>query len=146
VGSRLCEIINIENLEVEVPISAQDIQWIDRSHPVVFTSSEISGQWSGRIKRIGKNIDERTQTVQVFLTVNKNGDENLYNGVFLRTDIPGLVIPEAFSIPRKALYSDKYVYLIKEGVLEYREVNIACYQARITRLEIEQLIGNIEIQ
>ena len=128
-GTRLGELINLENLEVEVPVPSPDVRWIDRDRPVLFTSTEIEGEWKGRIKRIGKTIDQRTQSLQVFMTVNKNGEEGLYNGVFLRAEIPGLVIPNSFVIPRKALYNEKYVYLIKQGRLDYREVEIARKEA-----------------
>ena len=64
-GTKLGEIINLDNLEVETPIAAEDIQWIDQETRVKFTSSEMSGEWTGKIKRIGKSIDEVTQTLPV---------------------------------------------------------------------------------
>jgi multidrug efflux pump subunit AcrA (membrane-fusion protein) len=134
-GTKLGEIINLEKMEVEVQIPSQDIQWIDKAKPVVFTSTDIQGQWTGKINRVGNNIDERTQTVQVFMTINKNGSKNLYNGVFLRAQIPGQKIENAFSLPRKALYSEKYVYLLKDGKLKYQEIGVA-------RSETETVILN----
>jgi len=125
VGSQLGQIINLENLEVELPIPAIDIQWIDRQEPVRFTSSEISGQWQGSINRIGKNIDPKTQTVQLYASVDKRDQNQLYNGVFLKAEIAGKVIKNAISIPRKAIYEDKFVYLIQNGRLDYREVKIS---------------------
>jgi multidrug efflux pump subunit AcrA (membrane-fusion protein) len=127
-GSKLGEIINLDNLEVEVPIAAEDVQWINKDTPIIFTSSEMAGEWKGKIKRVGKSIDEQTQTVPVFMTVSNNGSDHLYDGIFLRAEIPGTVIPEAFRIPRRALYNEKFVYLIKEGKLDYREINIARMQ------------------
>lgn len=125
VGSQLGKIINLENMEVELPIPAIDIQWIDEKKPVIFTSSEIPGQWPGSINRIGKNIDTQTQTVQVYASVDKHNQNELYNGVFLQARIPGKVIKNALSIPRKAIYEDKFVYLIYNGRLDYREVTIS---------------------
>ena len=61
----------------------------------------------------------------VFMTVRRNGDESLYDGVFLRTEIPGMVVSNSYQIPRRALYKEKYVYMIKDGKLDYREVNVA---------------------
>jgi RND family efflux transporter MFP subunit len=127
-GTKLGDIINLDNLEVEVPIKADEIQWIDQNTPITFTSSEMAGKWSGKIKRIGKNIDELTQTVPVFMTVSKNGIKLLYNGIFLRAEIPGNTVRSAFMIPRRALYNEKYIYLIKDGKLEFREINIARIQ------------------
>jgi len=125
IGSQLGQIINLENLEVELPVPAIDIQWIDRSKPVTFTSSEIAGEWRGKIQRIGKNIDTRTQSVQVFASVDRGDQNGLYNGVFLKAQIPGTVIKNGISIPRKAIYEDRFVYTIKDGKLDYREVDIS---------------------
>lgn len=124
-GTRLGKIINLENLEVELPIPAEDIQWIDENKLIILTSSEISGEWTGKIKRIGKSIDTQTQTVQVFISLNESRDSNLYDGVFVKALIPGLTIKNAVSIHRKALYKGKFVYVIKDGRLDYREVKIA---------------------
>jgi len=124
-GSRLGEIINLESLEAEMPVPAEDIQWLDKSQPVKLTSSEIQGSWTGTIKRVGKTIDTRTQTVQVYIGVDQPGDTNLYDGVFLKAAVPGLTIPGAFVVPHKALYEQKFVYVIQDGRLAARKVRIA---------------------
>lgn len=125
VGSQLGQIINLENLEVEFPIPAIDVQWIDQTRPVIFTSTEMAGQWQGKIRRIGKNIDTRTQAVQVYASVDRGDQNGLFNGVFLKAQIPGKVIRNGIAIPRRAIYEDKFVYLIKNGRLDYREVMIS---------------------
>lgn len=129
-GTLLGEIINLENLEVEVPVQVQDIQWIDRGKPVVFTSSEIQGQWEGRISRIGKSIDARTQTVPIYCSIS-TPRQALYSGVFLRADIPGKIIPNAVALPQSIIYNGRYAYLVEEGELAYREVNIARKETEI---------------
>ncbi len=123
-GTRLGEIINLESLEVEVPVSAGDIIWIDRDKPVVLTSSEVTGQWVGRIKRIGKTIDLKTQTAYVYIEVTEK-DESLINGVFMKAEISGRIIKKAFTVPRKSIYEDAFVYVISNGVFDYRRVEIA---------------------
>ena len=122
-GSKIGEIINLENLEVEIPVATQDIQWIKMDSPVILTSSEISGQWRGNIKRIGKSIDDRTQTVQVFVSVN-NIENNLINGVFLNASIPGKKINNAVSIPSRAIYNESFVYLVKNQKLDFRKIDV----------------------
>ena len=124
-GTRLGEIINLEDLEAEMPVPADDIRWIDRNKPVNLTSSEIEGTWTGTIRRIGKTIDTRTQTVQIYIEVDQSGDENLYDGVFLKAHIHGLNIPNAFVVPREALYEEQFVYLLEDEKLSYRPVQVA---------------------
>jgi multidrug efflux pump subunit AcrA (membrane-fusion protein) len=135
IGMRLGEIINLEKMEVEVPVPASDVQWIDYRKSVKFTSSEISGEWAGKVQRVGKNIDTRTQTVQVFIDIGNSHKEELFNGVFLKVEIPGLPIANAVAISRGAIYNENYVYTIKEGRLVFRKVNIA-------RTEMESVIIN----
>lgn len=123
-GTRLGEIINLTDLEVEVPVPAADVQWINREKAVQFTSSEVPGNWSGKIVRIGKNIDERTQTVPVFIKVDRHQGNHLYEGVFLKAVIPGRTIKNAVSVPRKSIYNEHYIYLIKDGKLDYRKASV----------------------
>jgi multidrug efflux pump subunit AcrA (membrane-fusion protein) len=135
VGTRLGEIINLDDLEIEVPLPIQDIEWIDRDKPVKFSSADMSGTWYGRVIRIGKNIDTRTQTVQVFMNIKNSKNSGLFNGVFLKTVIPGRKIEHAMTIPRKLIYEDHYVYLVNNGQLVYRKVDIA-------RRELDSVILN----
>lgn len=135
VGTRLGEIINLDDLEIEVPLPVQDIEWIDTNKSVMFSSAEVSGSWQGKVKRIGKNIDTRTQTVQVFVNVEDSKKSGLFNGAFLKAEIPGKVIENAISIPRKLIYDKQYVYLIKNGQLDYHQVNVA-------RREMDNVIVN----
>lgn len=124
VGTLLGEIINLEQMEVAMPVEANDIQWIDRQQKITFTSSEIPGQWTGSITRIGSDIDMRTQTVQIYVSMDNGPGTALLNGTFLEADIPGHSIDNAYAIPPRAIYEDKYVYLITDGKLERRAVSI----------------------
>ena len=54
-------------------------------------------------------------------------------------EIPGSTVQNAFMIPRRALYNEKYIYLIKEGKLEFREIKIA-------RIQTDSVILNGGVQ
>jgi multidrug efflux pump subunit AcrA (membrane-fusion protein) len=128
-GTALGRIINLENMEVEVPLPVQDIEWINYEKPVVFSSAEISGEWQGKIMRTGRSIDDRTQAIPLFISVDYHEDNRLYDGIFLKALIPGLTVENAVSISRKSLYKEKYVYIVVNGKLEYRELDIARREA-----------------
>jgi len=122
-GTRIGEIINLEELEMVVPLPVEDVQWIDPDSPVVLSSEEIRGEWHGSIRRIGKTVDQQTQTIQAYITVD-NGDE-LYDGILLKASIPGSTIDGAVRVPRRALYNQRNVYLIQDSVLVFRQVEVA---------------------
>jgi multidrug efflux pump subunit AcrA (membrane-fusion protein) len=132
-GSLLGRIINLQDMEVAVPVEARDVPWIDRAAPVTFRSTEMAGQWAGRIVRIGSDIDTRTQTVEVYMAIENGGEVSLLNNVFLEAHIPGRAVESAIAVPPKAIYDDRYVYLIVDGKLERREITVA-------RREIERVI------
>ncbi|MBN1300732.1 MAG: efflux RND transporter periplasmic adaptor subunit [Melioribacteraceae bacterium] len=124
-GSRLGEIINLDDMELEVPIPVKDVDWIDESQEIMITSNEIDRTWKGKISRIGKTINTQTQTLQAFIRINRSVNDELYNGIFLKVAIPGKIIPDALTIPRKAVYNETDVYLVDNGKLTARKVNIA---------------------
>ncbi len=132
-GTRIGEIISLEELEMVVPLTVEDVQWIEMDQPVVLTSAELRGEWHGRIRRIGKTIDQQTQTVQAYILV--DDADQLYDGIFLKATIPGCTIAAAVSVPRSALYRQKYVYLIEDDVLAFRQVEVV-------RSEIDSIIVN----
>ncbi len=124
-GTRLGEIVNLDEMELEIPIPTEDLRWIDRTKDIKITSREIEGEWTGKIKRIGESIDTQTQSVPVYLYVQGASKDNLYNGIFLEARIPGKLIPSAIEIPRKAMYDRNYVYLVNNNKLERKQVEIA---------------------
>jgi multidrug efflux pump subunit AcrA (membrane-fusion protein) len=124
-GSRLGEIINLENLEVDIPVPAEEIAWIDKGKSVGLESVELGKQWQGQIVRIGNSIDPRTQSVSVFVRLIEDTNREIFEGIYLKAHIPGKTVKNALSVPRKVLYEDNYLYCIKDGRLDYREVKIA---------------------
>lgn len=124
-GTLLGQILNLESLEVEVPVPVTDVEWIDRSKPVELTLSGGTATFTGRIARSASTIDTRTQTVQLYVSVDPSDSISLFEGSYLNVEIPGEVIENAYEVPRRALYEDRFVYVINGGVFEYREVEIA---------------------
>ncbi len=123
-GSKIGEIINLDKLEVEAPLPIEDIQWIKKNSPVMLYSAELNERWQGKISRIGSTIDERTQTIPLYISIKKGKMQNLYNGMFLTVNIPGEKIANAETVQRKAIYDGHYIYLIKNGKLKYTPVKI----------------------
>jgi RND family efflux transporter MFP subunit len=127
-GTNLGRIISLTDLEVEIPLGIDDIRWLDQKSPISFSSGESSGEWTGQTNRIGSIIDDRTQTIPVYVSMEAADADALVDGVFLQAKMPCLTIESAVVIPRKAIYDNDHIYLITDGKLEYRQVEIARYE------------------
>lgn len=134
-GTNLGRIISLSEFEVEIPLGIDDLRWLDKKPPVLFTSSESTAQWQGRTSRIGSAIDDRTQTIPVYVTMDAFESSALVDGVFLQAKMPGRTIESAVVVPRQAIYDGDHLYLITDGKLEYRRVEIVRY-------ELENVIVN----
>jgi membrane fusion protein, multidrug efflux system len=121
-GTRIGEIINLEELEMVVPLTVEDVQWLDPEQPVLLTSAELRGEWHGHIVRIARTVDQQTQTVQAYITVDEA--DQLYDGILMKATIPGRMIDSAVRIPRRALHNQNSVYLIEDGLLALRAVDV----------------------
>lgn len=122
-GTVLGDIISLQDLEVEVPVPAEDISWIEKGTTVALHSEELAAEWSGRIVRIGEVVDRRTQTLPVYINVNRSGTP-LYEGSFVTASMPGRRVADATLVPRRALYEERFVYVIDNGRLATRDVTI----------------------
>ena len=76
------------------------------------------------MRRIGKKIDTRTQTVQIYVVLDQKDDKRIYDGVFITASMKGHVLPRSLVVPRRALYENRYVYVIEDGQLSVRQVTI----------------------
>ena len=127
-GTKLGQIVNLEDMEVELPIIASDISWIEKGVRAEFKSEELMTKWNGTVDRIGSSIDSRTQTVSVFIRLDDQNGFPVYDGLYLDVEILGSVINNAVIIPRNAIINENRVYIIKEGLLELRDVTVARFE------------------
>ncbi len=87
-------------------------------------------KWKGRVDRLRADLDATTRTVTLLVHVDLPGTElvvgeriPLSHGMYCRVEIPGYEHARAIVVPRHALHPDRRVHLMKDGVLEVREVD-----------------------
>lgn len=133
-GTRLGEILNLEQLDLVVQLPASELSWLDQQGEVTVTSSQFDGVWHGRIDRIGRNVDNTTQTTAVYVRL-LPGESPLpiMAGLLFEAQLPGKIIADAAAVPLRNLYQGDRVYVLSAGKLELRPVTVA-------RREAEQAI------
>ncbi len=72
VGNIIGNIVNLEDYEVEVSVSIDDVNWIDNKKTITLNNQEFANRWSGKLERIGSAIDSRTQTLTIYISLDNN--------------------------------------------------------------------------
>jgi multidrug efflux pump subunit AcrA (membrane-fusion protein) len=122
-GSRIAKIIKTGNLEIEVPISISDAQWVHKGQSTILKTE--SGQEIGRgvVNRETAFVDPNNQSINVYVSVNP-GAEKLFAGQYMKVVFPGMVIHNAMEIPRNATFNTNVVYTVDSGYLAQKEIDI----------------------
>ncbi|MGB3586192.1 MAG: efflux RND transporter periplasmic adaptor subunit [Tunicatimonas sp.] len=123
-GANIASIIRTDLLELEIPVDPKEIRWVKEGAEVQVSSEDGSQTWPGEVIRIADFIDPTTQSINVYVGVNAQPNSGLYDGQYLRATIPGSRLEQAMQIPRRVLINEDQVYVVKDGLLQARRVNI----------------------
>lgn len=142
-GTTLGEIYAVDVLEVRLPLQNRDLAYLrlpeeyrveghDSFQPrVEIHSSLIRPEvWSGRVVQTEGAIDEASRQLHVLAQVDDPYGEKalgrvpLKVGEYVTARIEGIEIEDALLIPNRAIYQGSYVYVVEQGVLQRREIEI----------------------
>ncbi len=123
-GSRLARIINTGMLELEVPVPVEDIKWVQTGSKVTVTNEDNSAEWTGKVVRKADYVDPASQAVSVFISVENNSENPLYEGMYLKASFDGKVSGLAMEIPRRAIFNSDMVFVVKDSSLMKARINI----------------------
>lgn len=122
-GTRVLRIRKSNDLELELPIRKEDIQWIKVGKKVRISSEDKRTTATGSVNRIGTEIDPTTQSVNVYVTIISN-EVKLYEGMYLFAEIEGSSINNAMEIEREAIFDNDKIFVVEDSVLVKKTVNI----------------------
>ncbi|MEO0331431.1 MAG: efflux RND transporter periplasmic adaptor subunit, partial [Bacteroidota bacterium] len=123
-GANIARIIRTDQLELEIPVDPKEIRWVDEGAAVEVSSEDGMQSWPGKVIRIADFIDPTTQSINVYVGIEPEPGSGLYDGQYLRATIPGSRLEQAMQIPRRVLINEDQVYVVKDGMLKSRQVNI----------------------
>ncbi|WP_066627985.1 efflux RND transporter periplasmic adaptor subunit [Labilibacter marinus] len=131
-GTELGAFINpsLYDLEVTLPLAA--MKEIKIGTETKLSSSEMSGEWNGKVIRIGGDIDELSQSVKVFI---RTSGQELKEGMYLTAHIGLAPFENAMSIPRKMIDDNNQVFIVEDGKLIHRTVKVLMRQGDIAIIE-----------
>lgn len=128
-------------LDVDVRIPMEELAWMkplfeQGGHPraeVTIANFQSSSVWSARVVRIKASIDEKTRTLPITVEIGVEedsgpgagrGDALLKPGTFVRCRIVGETHNHIYVLPRYLVHKGNLLYLVTDGKLEMREVEV----------------------
>lgn len=123
-GQKLGELMATGTYELVATVPLENLNYIKVGNAVQLTSEDISGEWSGTIKRISDQIDASSQTVQVFVGIQ---GKDLREGMYLRGTAAARTIENAIRLPRELIVNQNQVYELRDSILQLRDIKVVKY-------------------
>ena len=143
-GTVLAEVYATDYVEVRLPLRNSDLPFIDlpESGAAQSPSAKIRSElgeaylWEGRIVRTEGAIDETARQLHVVAQISdpfgaagpgRNGGAGrpLKIGEYVTAELAGKRLPGALVIPGETIYQNSYVYVVEDGILQRRPIEIA---------------------
>lgn len=128
--------------EIIVPLPLPDIDWLQIPRPgntepgspatIQLATAGRRVEWSGRIARSLGEVDPQGRMARVVVSVNDpyglnapGGEQpELAVGTFVQVTLHGAMLPDVAVIPATALRDDDQVWLMEQGALRTRKVEV----------------------
>lgn len=123
-GGRVASAIQTDQMELEVPLNRADAAWVNIGDPVEIRSENRALSWKGKVIRKSHYVDENTQSQELFIKIPYKRDKPLLVGEYLEASFPIHPIEGVMEIPRNSVFNSDEVFIINNGRLAKREINI----------------------
>jgi len=123
-GQRLGEFIDPAVYEIQIALQKSMISYISVNDTVNLKSLDNTFSVDGVISRINSQVDQQTQTVQVFV---ETKDERVKEGLYLQAEIYAQTITNAYAVNRSLINNENNVFIVKDTVLDYKAVKPLYY-------------------
>lgn len=145
VNSQLAEIYATDVVEIRLPLRNRDLQYVAlpetyrhtgetaRAGGHVEIRSELANQgtWDAELVRTESAIDETARQLHVIAQITDPfgttaaGRTPLKIGQYVTARLTGTTLQDVLVIPNNTIYQGTYVYVVEDGVLRRRDIDIA---------------------
>jgi multidrug efflux pump subunit AcrA (membrane-fusion protein) len=122
-NTRLGNIINTRELEVEVPLKVENAKWVKIGDAVIVKNESETESWSGKVVRKSGDLGEN-QSISVFVEIINNQKTPLFKGQYLKAYFNSLQVENVMEIPRNAVINSDEVFVVRDSLLTREAVEI----------------------
>lgn len=143
-NTQLAEIYATDTVEIRLPLRNRDLPFIDLPEAYRFADANPAGQgrviiesdlggaetWEATLVRTEGAIDETARQLHVIAQITDpfgRGSEArapIKIGQYVTAKLDGNVVSNALVIPNNTIYQGSYVYVVEEGILRRRDIEI----------------------
>ncbi len=135
VNDKVAEVIDTGRLEVRFSLSnAQYGRVIADGEPVEGRPIGVAWQvgsevlrFDATLARVGAEIDSSTGGVDLYAVIDNADESPLRPGAFVWITMQDMLFKSVFRAPDSALYGSNNVYVVRNGRMESREINVLGY-------------------
>jgi len=120
-GTVLGSIMNTGRYELQTPITSSNLGFVRIGQKVMLQEEGSDQKYKGTISRIGKQIDQTTQSIPTYISVSGKG---LRDGMYLKGKLNGNTIPDVTELPADAIVNQNKIYVLRDSLIVEKEIQI----------------------
>lgn len=144
-NTQLAEIYATDVIEIRLPLRNRDLGFIDLPESYRYADSSTAEridaliksdlideeEWRAKLVRTEGAIDESARQLHVIAQIDdpfgpkSEGRSPLKIGQYVTAEIDGRILPDVLVIPNTAIYQGTYVYIVEDGILRRRDIDIS---------------------
>ncbi|MCU4174787.1 efflux RND transporter periplasmic adaptor subunit [Carboxylicivirga sp. N1Y90] len=124
-GAALGTMLSTEAYDLEITIPLASMGKIDVGTQAKLHSSELPNNWTGKVVRVGGDIDEQSQSVKLFI---RTQGKQLKEGMYLTADIQQAPFIGTMSLPRKMINDQNQLFVVENNQLKKLQVEVLSRQ------------------
>ncbi len=120
---KIATLIQTDEMEVIVPVLPEELDWISEGMAVELKRNN-GRTVTGSVSRIAGFIDPGSQSVNVYVSVRNSRSSQLLEGEYVEAEFTSKGSVAGMLIPREALLNENNIYVLENGKIEERQVNV----------------------
>lgn len=115
-GAQLMTIAKTGDYEVKAPIDISDLALFKKTETIYFVDSKKDTVGKGSLNRVGKTINQQTQSVDAYFSIKPESNQEIIIGSFVNLEIQTPLFEESVLVPENAVY-DNTVQILRDSIL-----------------------------
>jgi hypothetical protein len=120
-GTQLLTISKTGDYEVKAPIDIRDLDLFKKTEEIYFMDTKKDTIGSGKISRVGKTINQQTQSVDAYFSIKPKNNKEIIIGSFVNLTIETPLFEKSILVPENAVY-DNTVQILKDSIIYEKSI------------------------